>query len=103
MYVSKYSCLIPSHQGISQIWLLLGEILDDSHCSNIQCYAGSLEARANPVPEGDAGDGEEDAEPQADRQGGRRDDVTGRQRIRVSRLEEERNFSVINLATYGQT
>ena len=45
---------------------------------------GTLEARADSVPEGDEGDGEEDAEPEADRQGGLRDDVARRQRIQAS-------------------
>ena len=46
--------------------------------------SGPPEARADSVPEGDEGDGEEDAEPEADRQGGLHDDVARRQRIQAS-------------------
>ena len=49
--------------------------------------SGPPEARADSVPEGDEGDGEEDAEPEADREGGRAgrlcDDVARRQRIQA--------------------
>ena len=50
--------------------------------------AGSPAERAYPVPEGDEGDGEEDAEPAADREGGRAgrlhgDDVAQRHRIQA--------------------
>ena len=49
--------------------------------------SGSSEERADAVPEGDEGDGEEDAEPAADREGGRagrlHGDVAWRQRIQA--------------------